>query len=118
MYENSNVKSSTQFWLLHDLDHYDSINNIKRFLAVEYFCPHCLQGFHHKKAFDSHKCNDSEDEVFSKKKKKQVKSSKIGKDITHYLHRQYMKGGNDEVDGKTEQLKRRLIKANEDPNSE
>ena len=26
MYKNSNVKSSTQFWLLHDLDHYHSIN--------------------------------------------------------------------------------------------
>ena len=29
-----------------------------------------------------------------------------------------MKGGKDEVDGKIEQLKRILIKANEDPNSE
>ena len=35
----------------------------------------------------THKCNDGEDEVFSKRKKKQIKSSKIGKDITHYLHR-------------------------------
>ena len=68
-----------------------------------------------RKTFDAHKCNDSEDEVFSKKKKKQVKSSKIGKDITHYLHRQDMKGGKDEVDGKIEQLKRILIKANENP---
>ena len=48
MYKNSHVKSSTQYWLLHDQEHYHSINNIKGFLAVDYFCPHCLQGFHHK----------------------------------------------------------------------
>ena len=49
MYKNSHVKSSTQYWLLHDQEHYHSINNIKGFMAVDYFCPHCLQGFHHKK---------------------------------------------------------------------
>ena len=87
-------------------------------MAVEYFCPHCLQGFHHKKAFDVHKCTDSEEGVFSKKKKKHVKYPKIGKDITHYLHRQDMKGGKDEVEGKIEQLKKILIKENEDINSE
>ena len=60
MYKNGHVKSSTQYWLLHDQDHYHSINNIKGFLAVDYFCPHCLQGFHHKKAFDAHRCTDIE----------------------------------------------------------
>ena len=58
-----------------------------------------------KKAVEAHKCNDSEDECFSKKNKKQVKSSKIGKDIAHYLHKQDIKGGKDEVYGKIEQLK-------------
>ena len=70
-----------------------------------------------KKAFDCHKCEQCEDGECSKRKKKQVKSSKIGKDITHYLNRQDMKGGKDEVDGKIEQLKRLLEKANEDVNS-
>ena len=35
-----------------------------------------------------------------KRKQKQIKSSKIGKDITHYLHKQSMKGGKDEVEQK------------------
>ena len=65
-------------------------------MAVDYFCPHCLQGFHHTKAFDEHKCTDNEEGVFSETIKL-INSSKIGKDITHYLHRQDMKGGKDEV---------------------
>ena len=47
-----------------------------------------------------------------------MKSSKIGKDITHYLHRQDMKGCKDEVEGNIEQLKRILTLAEEDLNSE
>ena len=70
MYKNSSIKSPTKYWLLHDADHYHSINNIERFLAVDYFCPCCLQGFTNKKGFDSHVCNDCDDGVFSKKKKK------------------------------------------------
>ena len=69
MYKNSHVKSSTQYWLLHGQEHYHSINNIKGFLAVDYFCPHCLQGFHHKEAFGEHKCTDNEEGVFSNKKR-------------------------------------------------
>ena len=56
--------------------------------------------------------------MFSKKKKKQVKSSKIGKGITHYLHKQDMKGGKAEVEGKIEQVRKILIKEIEDINSE
>ena len=67
MYKNSHVKSSTQYWLPHDQEHYHSINNVIGFLAVDYFSPHCLQGFHHKKAFDQHKCTDNEEGVFSNK---------------------------------------------------
>ena len=124
MYKNSStrtghsLKPNTQYWLLHDNNHYHSINNIKAFLAVDYFCPHCLQGFTNKKAFDNHKCEQCEDGGCSKRKKKQVTNSKIGKDIAHYLNRQDMKGGKDEIESKIEQLKRILEKANEDVNSE
>ena len=97
MYKNDEIKSKQQFWLLHDDDHYHAINNIKGFLAIEYFCSECLHGFHNKKAFDKHECCK---ECLSNRKQKQVKSSKIGKDITHYLHKQSMKGGKDEVEQK------------------
>ena len=48
MHKNTNVKSNKQCWLLHDTDHYHAINNITGFLAVKYFCPHCLHGFEKK----------------------------------------------------------------------
>jgi len=118
MYKNSYVKSSTQYWLLHDSDHYHSINNIRGFLAVDYFCHQCLQGFNNKKAFDTHECCDNCCEALTTKKNKQEKSKKIGKDITHFLSRQDMKGGKDEVEGKIEQLRTMLLKANENPDSE
>ena len=89
------------FIFLNFIWNYHSINNIKGFLAVDYFCPCCLQGFTNKKGFDSHVCNDCDDGVFSKKNKKQVKSSKIGKDLQRYLYRQEMKGGKDEVESKS-----------------
>ena len=57
MYKNSHVKSSTQYRLPHDQEHYRSINIIKGVLAVDYFCPHCLQGFHHKKQQTTHLVN-------------------------------------------------------------
>ena len=104
MYKNSNIKTCNQFWLLHDTDHYHSINNIKGFLAIEYFCPHCLQGFHHKKAYDNHVCEECEDGIFNNKKKKQIKSSKIGKEMSHYLHHQEMKGGKQEIDKKIQKF--------------
>ncbi len=76
MYKNSSCrhggqfKSTDQFWLLHDNDHYHSINNIKAFLAVDYFCHTCLQGFTHKKAFDSHQCEECDEEINTRQKKK------------------------------------------------
>ena len=100
MYKNDEVKCSKQLWLLHDDDHYHAINNIKKFLAIEYFCSECLHGFHNKKSLDKHECCQEANCKGSNKKQKQNKSSKIGKDLTHYLHRQSMKGGKDEVEQK------------------
>lgn len=71
MYKNSHVKSCNQYWLLHDTDHYHAINNIKGFLAIDYFCHECLHGFHHKKAYDEHACQECEDGRFDLKKQKQ-----------------------------------------------
>ena len=104
MYKNSHVKSCHQYWLLHDTNHYHAINNIKGFLAVDYFCHQCLHGFHHKKAYDEHVCQECEDDTLNCKKKKQVKSSKIGKELSHYLHYQDMKGGQQEVDRKVKKF--------------
>ena len=53
-----------------------------------------------KKSFDEHECCQEANCKGSNKKQKQNKSSKIGKDLTHYLHRQSMKGGKDEVEQK------------------
>jgi len=100
IYKNDEVKYEQQFWLLHDEDHYHAINNIKGFLAIDYFCSECLHGFHHKKAFEKHECSQEDDCKGSKRKQKQTKSSKIGKDLTHYLHKLSMKGGKDEVEQK------------------
>ena len=44
MYKNDEVKSNKQFWLLHDSDHYHAINNIKKFLAIEYFVLNVYMG--------------------------------------------------------------------------
>ena len=52
----------------------------------------------------THQCVDCEEGVFTKRKKKQVKSDKIGKDITQYLHSKEMKGGKDEVEFKIQQV--------------
>jgi hypothetical protein len=49
MYMDSSHKFNATYWLLHDKDHYHSINNIKGFLAIDYFCHECLHGFHIKK---------------------------------------------------------------------
>jgi hypothetical protein len=100
MYKNDEVKSNKQFWLLHDSDHYHAINNIKKFLAIEYFCSECLHGYHNKKSFEKHECCQEDCSNGSNRKQKQLKSSKIGKDLTHYLHQQSMKGGKDEVEQK------------------
>ena len=113
MYKNDEIKSKQQFWLLHDDDHYHAINNIKGFLAIEYFCSECLHGFHNKKAFEKHEC--CQECCLSNRKQKQIKSSKIGKDLTHYLHQQSMKGGKDEVEQK---LKLELDKLKEEGSAE
>ena len=117
MYKNDTVRSSTQYYLLYDNNHYHSINNIKGFLAVEYFCPCCLHGYHNKKSFDTHICNDCDDGVFSKQQKKQVKSSKIGKDLSHYLNTQEMKGGKQEIEQKIKQVIKMLEKNDGDIHS-
>ncbi len=91
MYKNDEVKSKQQFWLLHDSDHYHSINNIRKFLAIDHFCTECLHGFHHRKAFEKHVCCAEDCSKGSKRKQKQIESSKIGKDLTHYLHKISMK---------------------------
>ena len=84
MYKNDEIKSKQQFWLLHDSDHYHSINNIKKFLAIDHFCTECLHGFHHRKAFEKHECSVEDCSKGSKRKQKQINNSKIGKDLTHY----------------------------------
>ena len=89
------------YWLLHDIDHYHSINNIKGFLAIDYFCSECLHGFHMKKTFEEHVC--CEDAGTKRRKIVQNKSKRIGKDLAHYLHKEAMKGGKDEVEKKLQQ---------------
>jgi len=94
------VNSPVKYFLLYDEGHYHSINNIKGFLSIDYFCCNRLCGFHHKKAYDEHKCEECAKGCVSKKSKQKVKSSKIGKDLQHYLHEQPVKGGTDEVENK------------------
>jgi hypothetical protein len=118
MYKNGHVKSSTQYWLLHDQDHYHSINNIKGFWLLIAFVLIVYKASIAKKHLTHTNALIVKMGRLAKKKKKQVKSPKIGKDITHHLHKQDMKGGKDEVEGKTEQLNKILLKENEDINSE
>ncbi len=82
IYRNDEVKSNKQFWLLHDNDHYHVINNIKQIIAIEYFCSECLHRFHNKESFEKHECC-----LEHNRKRKQIKSFKIVKDLTHYLHK-------------------------------
>ena len=44
MYKNNEVKSTTQYYLLFDNDHYHSINNIKAFLSGSSFLPMLSEG--------------------------------------------------------------------------
>ena len=110
MYINTNHKFTATYWLLHDIDHYHSINNIKGFLAIEYFCSECLHGFHIKKSFEEHLasrlCCDEAGTAFHMNRKRKIvqnKSKRIGKDLAHYLHKEAMKGGQDEVEKKLQQ---------------
>ena len=85
MYKNNSVKTPTQYYLLYDNEHYHTINNVLVFLAGDYFCPCCLQGFNNRKAYTKHECVDCDEGVFTNRKKKEVKSSKVGKDITLFM---------------------------------
>ena len=113
MYMNKNHKFTATYWLLHDIDHYHSINNIKGFLAIEYFCSECLHGFHIKQTFEGHSC--CEDAGTKRRKIVQNKNKRIGKDLAHYLHKEAMKGGQDEVEKK---LQQEIDKLKEDDDSD
>ena len=122
MYINTNHKFTATYWLLHDIDHYHSINNIKGFLAIEYFCSECLHGFHIKKSFEEHLasrlcCEDVGTAFHMNRRRKivQNKSKRIGKDLAHYLHKEAMKGGQDEVEKK---LQQEIDKLKEDEDSD
>jgi hypothetical protein len=58
IYKSKYEANFKQCWLLMDGDHYNVINNIKGFLAVDYFCHKCLSCIHHKEVYDTHKCHD------------------------------------------------------------
>ena len=103
MYMSKNHKFTETYWLLHDVDHYHSINNIKGFLAIEYFCSECLHGFHIKQTFERHSCGETDNTGSKRRKIVQNKSKRIGKDLAHYLHKEAMKGGQDEVEKKLQQ---------------
>ena len=76
MYKNNEVKSTTQYYLLFDNNHYHSINNIKAFLAVRHFCPCCLKGFQHLKDFEKHQCCSNENGSFRKKCKNEKSTTR------------------------------------------
>ena len=107
MYKNNKIKSTVQYWLLFDNGHYHTINNIKGFIAVKYFCPKCLNGFQHQTTFDEHKCDEFE--PLSKDKPK-VKSSRILKYINHYMNYKTIKGGKAELDKYIESLEESYCK--------
>ena len=116
IYKNSEVGSGTQYYLLHDSEqeHYHAINNIKGFLAANYFCPCCLRTFHNLKGYKEHQCQECDNEGFTDSKRKKNSDAQIGKDLAHYLHEKAMLGGKDELKFKMEQEKVKL----QDPNSE
>ena len=62
----------------------------------------CLTGFTKKSTYDKHKCEECCEGVLNKRLKKIETSSKIGKDLNHYLNNQAMKGGKKEVSSKIE----------------
>jgi hypothetical protein len=77
MYMSKNHKFTATYWLLHDMDHYHSINNIKGFLAIEYFCYECLHGFHIKKTFEGHSCCEDAGAASRRRKIVQNKSNEL-----------------------------------------
>ena len=118
MYKNNEVKSTTQYYLLFDNDHYHSINNIKAFLAVRHFCPCCLSGFYKKEGFEKHQCCNNDNGSFRKKCKNAKIHNKIGKDLNHYLKDQDMKGGSKEIESKVQAVIKLLKDANKDIHSQ
>ena len=121
IYKNSEIESGTQYYLLHDSEqeHYHAINNIRGFLAANYFCPCCLRTFHHKKAYNEHQCQECDNEGLTTiHRQKKNRNAQIGKDLAHYLHEKAMPGGKDELKFKMEQEKVKLQKEGTDPSSE
>jgi hypothetical protein len=98
MYYNQEIKGTDQYWLLFDEDHYHSINNIRGFLAVDYFCKKCLKGFRTYKQYKEHECCEDSGYNMKTRKKKQNQSSRIGKDNAQYMRKDIKKGSTEEIE--------------------
>ena len=58
MYKSDN-RHREHYFLLYDNinEHYDCITDIKKFLAVRFFCFNCFKGFTHRNDYEKHECD-------------------------------------------------------------
>ena len=91
MYKSAD-RGTHKYWLLYDDNHYNVINNIAAFCAVEGFCDKCFKCFYHKKDFNNHDC-------FKVQTKQGLQSAKnpLIKDVAHYLKSDCCKGSKEEL---------------------
>ena len=78
MYKSTYNIDYKQCWLLLDNSHYNSIVNIKSFLACRCFCNKCLSTFTHQESFEKHTC-EVEDKTIE-----YVNNATFHKDSAHY----------------------------------
>jgi hypothetical protein len=93
-------RCTQKYWLLYDDNHYDVINNITAFCAVDGFCDKCFKCFYHKKDFINHDCCKVQSKQMSYYKK-----GPLIKDIAHYLKSDCCKGSHEELTRKLSKVK-------------
>jgi hypothetical protein len=108
MYKSEN-RHREHYFLLYDNinEHYDCITDIKKFLAVRFFCFNCFKGFTHRNDFEKHECDTN----LSKKKKVDKRTEfKMVKELSHYLTKGFTKGSEEEIEAvKTEAAKNKIL---------
>ena len=68
LYKSEYIEDQQQYYLLFNDSHYDTITNIKGFLAIEYYCNKCLSCYKNKSSYENHDCKVTH--ITDKKKKK------------------------------------------------
>jgi hypothetical protein len=106
LYKSDNRDTMTHY-LLYDSEkeHYNAITDIKAFLGVRCFCDKCLKGFSNKADYEKHECNTN---VINKRKVDKRTETKMVKELSHYLTKNFTKGSSQEIEQATESFQEQI----------